>query len=641
MKSFISLCMIVKDEEKVIERCLQSVQHIVDEIIVVDTGSVDNTIDIVKRYTDSIHHFEWTNNFADARNFAASKANGQYILVLDADEFVYSDNLKEVIEVIKSDELEVDAYEVTIYNFLGRGGEQVAQHHSLRVYKNNSTIEFTRSIHEQLDKKCGDMRYRSLDLIIYHSGYLNKVVKEKNKNHRNTPLVKKELGLKDNAFDYFNLGNEYFSANEIELALDAFKKAYMKKSQFELSWVGITIIQIINCLTQLKRYRDALDVINDAEKVWNTTVDFKCLKANIYFNQYRFDDAKIEMLDLINNKEKYNHCIFNVNFKDLHPHEMLASIYYYEENFKDAVYHCVTALNYNKLNYQVITQLISIFLKNESEDNIVAMVEKLNWTNEEQILTHVINVSLSKGRHQLSKKLLDSVADGNIAKKGLKFKYHILNGDIQRASDLAASKLLAEVTAGNFRTKVDLFDVLLLSLLPGQEKLLKTIRTIVLEDDRKFIDFLVNNESELASDKNYLTILERCIQYNQFELFENLFSLEENFSESTSLEIAHLLHRYNFNEVAFDIYRKIDMENYDNEAFVNIVSQFIANEFDDEAISFCLTAIESEKYDFRIVKNLISLLDKKGLDLEKESFIESALKEYPDSQWLRKSYLTV
>ena len=79
MKS-ISLCMIVKNEEEVIGRCLESVKDIVDEIIIVDTGSTDNTKKIVSKYTNKIYDFEWKDDFAAARNFSFSKATKDYMV---------------------------------------------------------------------------------------------------------------------------------------------------------------------------------------------------------------------------------------------------------------------------------------------------------------------------------------------------------------------------------------------------------------------------------------------------------------------------------------------------------------------------------------------------------------------------------
>lgn len=99
----ISLCMIVKNEERVLARCLDSLAPAMDEIIIVDTGSTDATKEIAKRYTDNIYDFKWTGNFADARNFAASKATKEYIYTADADEYLDAENqerLKQLKEIL-------------------------------------------------------------------------------------------------------------------------------------------------------------------------------------------------------------------------------------------------------------------------------------------------------------------------------------------------------------------------------------------------------------------------------------------------------------------------------------------------------------------------------------------------------------
>ena len=95
----ISLCMIVKDEEKVIGRCLESVKDLVDEIIIVDTGSKDKTKEIVSKFTDKIYDFEWVNDFAKARNFSFSKATKDYILWLDADDVIFEADRKKFKEL--------------------------------------------------------------------------------------------------------------------------------------------------------------------------------------------------------------------------------------------------------------------------------------------------------------------------------------------------------------------------------------------------------------------------------------------------------------------------------------------------------------------------------------------------------------
>lgn len=82
----ISLCMIVRDEAAVLERCLESIAECVEEIILVDTGSVDETKKIAERFTENIYDLPWTDDFAAARNFAFSKGTGEYLMWMDADD---------------------------------------------------------------------------------------------------------------------------------------------------------------------------------------------------------------------------------------------------------------------------------------------------------------------------------------------------------------------------------------------------------------------------------------------------------------------------------------------------------------------------------------------------------------------------
>ena len=95
----ISLCMIVKDEEKYLENCLQSISHIVDEIIIVDTGSTDKTKEIAGKYTDKIYDFTWQDDFSLARNFSFSKATKDYIMWLDADDILLKEDQEKLLNL--------------------------------------------------------------------------------------------------------------------------------------------------------------------------------------------------------------------------------------------------------------------------------------------------------------------------------------------------------------------------------------------------------------------------------------------------------------------------------------------------------------------------------------------------------------
>src|SRR5664280_1682563 len=97
----ISLCMIVKNEEETLARCLKSVIGIADEIVIVDTGSTDKTKEIAKKYTDCLYDFEWVDDFSGARNFSFEKATMDYILWMDADDVLADTDKSKFIQLKK------------------------------------------------------------------------------------------------------------------------------------------------------------------------------------------------------------------------------------------------------------------------------------------------------------------------------------------------------------------------------------------------------------------------------------------------------------------------------------------------------------------------------------------------------------
>ena len=111
----LSICMMVKDEEKNLRRCLNSVKPLIEEgiaeLIIVDTGSCDNTVDIIKEYTDKVYFHLWNNNFSSMRNISISYARGEWIFILDADEEV------ENVEELRKALLNVSATERNIQRF--------------------------------------------------------------------------------------------------------------------------------------------------------------------------------------------------------------------------------------------------------------------------------------------------------------------------------------------------------------------------------------------------------------------------------------------------------------------------------------------------------------------------------------------
>jgi glycosyltransferase involved in cell wall biosynthesis len=143
--------MIVKNEAATIERCLQSVANATDEIIIVDTGSTDNTKTIVQRFTDKIYDFPWIDDFAAARNFAFSHATQDYILWLDADDVLLETDLQELLLLKQSSDHTVDSFTMAYNLSFDASGNVVTSLRRNRLVKRSRNFQWFGAVHEYLE----------------------------------------------------------------------------------------------------------------------------------------------------------------------------------------------------------------------------------------------------------------------------------------------------------------------------------------------------------------------------------------------------------------------------------------------------------------------------------------------------------
>lgn len=225
----ISLCMIARNEEKNLGRCLASVAGAVDEIIVVDTGSTDNTCQIARQYGARVQSFLWNDNFSDARNAALELATGDWVLVLDADEELAGESIPVLRRRVA--EAGVEGYFMKIVNYIGgETGTELCPDMVFRLFRNRPGYRFHGLIHEQIADAVASNGLEKCviaeDLVIVHYGYLDKQLEEKNKKERNLLLARKELALKpdDRALRY-HYGVELHRAGQFREAAEELTKA--------------------------------------------------------------------------------------------------------------------------------------------------------------------------------------------------------------------------------------------------------------------------------------------------------------------------------------------------------------------------------------------------------------------------------
>ncbi|WP_153980320.1 glycosyltransferase family 2 protein [Paenibacillus xylanilyticus] len=226
MEPGISLCMIVKDEEDGLRRCLESVRGIVDEIIIVDTGSADDTLRIAALYGAKIIRAEWNGDFAAARNQSLTAATQPWILVLDADEvWGQTQQMKtELTQLLSGSPDHVWGYWIKVTSLLGPSGEERVTDAVCRLFRNDRQITFKGRIHEEVASSILAFAPEGLvhsELEVLHYGYLEEVIVSKNKTERNMRLIRSALneGADEQPELLYALAAEWFQQGVYDEAL--------------------------------------------------------------------------------------------------------------------------------------------------------------------------------------------------------------------------------------------------------------------------------------------------------------------------------------------------------------------------------------------------------------------------------------
>jgi tetratricopeptide (TPR) repeat protein len=293
----LSLCMIVKDEEEMLPRSLAAVKDAVDEIIVVDTGSTDRTVEIAESFGARVLHHEWTGDFAAARNVSFDAATSDWIVYLDADEVL----IKEDAERLRALTTKTwrEAFYLVETNYTGdiADGEAVT-HNALRVFRNRDAYRFEGRLHEQIAQTVptyNPERLEASTVRIEHFGYLATVRDAKEKSRRNIELLEQQA--REGAtgpFLHFNLGSEYAAASDNEAALREFTKAWQLLEKEGIAGYGF-VPSLIGRLTRAYRVNGDLEgARRQAERgleMFPGFTDVVLEQAHSYAHEQRFDDA--------------------------------------------------------------------------------------------------------------------------------------------------------------------------------------------------------------------------------------------------------------------------------------------------------------------------------------------------------------
>ncbi len=337
----LSLCMIVRDEEKNLGKCLESIKDLIDEIIIVDTGSKDNTIKLAEGYGAIIYYYKWNDNFADARNESIKYAKGDWILVLDADEIIDEENKKKIKSLInKKEDL---AYYLNFKSKINPSGagKYVYNAHP-RLFQNHKGIFYQGRIHEEIASSVKNIggKISLSDVEIEHFGYENYVYNGKNKVERNIEILKRELVENPkNGMTYFYLGESYSLMYKWDMAVYYYKKGIDSQNIPSLN-LALLYQNLGTAFLHLKKYDDAVKSETNAVGINPYITTAHLVSAQAAFENKNYDKSiwelncfieKIEQTDI----KRKNYVLFHQ--PDLtFVYSLLGSAYLNSRNYETA-----------------------------------------------------------------------------------------------------------------------------------------------------------------------------------------------------------------------------------------------------------------------------------------------------------------
>lgn len=261
----VSVCIIAKNEEKHIEKCLQQLMPYDMEIIVTDTGSTDNTKEIAQKYTDKVFDFAWVNDFSAARNFCAEKATNDWILAIDCDEYMEKLDMEALLSNMQK--CPHKAGKIRIRNIAHRNNGEITyiDEDIIRFY-HRGFFEFVYPVHENVVPKKDKEKqweYFQAPIEVIHHGYNIGAEEMKEKQMRNLTLLYHALETNDsrNAYTCFQIGQSEQVLGNIDKAIEYYHKCLELNDDMQLSYMNTCVVQLATAYAQKDEPQKALAVM--------------------------------------------------------------------------------------------------------------------------------------------------------------------------------------------------------------------------------------------------------------------------------------------------------------------------------------------------------------------------------------------
>ena len=378
-KPRISQCMIVKNEENNIEKALSWGKGIVSEQIVVDTGSMDRTVEIAEQMGAKVYHFQWIDDFAAAKNFAISKARYEWIALLDADEYVTPEDGKKLLNYVVELHPTTCVSLMTGWIHLNDDGGVISASAQIRVFRNMPALRYQRRIHEHLQMSDGSLIQVAdvvKDVSIYHTGYQTEASRKKVGVGRNFKLIQAELAEHPDDYEMHGyLGNEYEAMSQWKEAKESYEKAVSlmpekMKGKYDMTTSGIyhRLLELRAALPDT-REEELVELYHRAVERWPEDGDFDYDMGRYYVLRGNYQLGEKHIKQALNVMEHYGNSLKSslLSGRLAEAYESLAKCYYNNGKLDECVKLATVLLKEDAYRMASLALMLSSFKKKMDE----------------------------------------------------------------------------------------------------------------------------------------------------------------------------------------------------------------------------------------------------------------------------------
>ena len=434
----ISACVITKNEEKNLVACLESVKSIVSEIIVVDTGSTDRTVEIAESYGAKVFYFKWIDDFAAARNFAIEQVTSDWIIFLDADEYFSSDSVQYVPLVIQeAEQKKLDMVICMMSNVEKTTGKITSSNLHVRIFKNHPQIRYVGAIHERIVRLDNPAKYLDAqnDLTIIHTGYSMDTVQLKEKGKRNLELLFKELEKRPESFDVlFYISESYLLDKQFDRALDFALRA-QNYSNSELKGIyEKNHANIIQCLIHLSKPHSVIyHSIKKALEKHPKHPDFHLYLGDYYKLENRYFDAinaYEQGLKLLDQSPVVQSGVYATVTQVM---DTIGQLYAKRGDWNQSVKYLVQTLQIDKYFYSSLVNLMSVLGRFEKPDSVYSFLSKLYDISHIKDCFYILRASLDTNNTIVATHIIEKMPTDVPELKEYQALYDYLTGNFEKS----------------------------------------------------------------------------------------------------------------------------------------------------------------------------------------------------------------